>query len=61
MAGIDVRHAETFSKGVEAADEVIPGIKQEIISGQVKPTVKAVEAVARAAPEDRRELAGAVL
>ena len=52
-----VRHAETFSKGVEAADEVIPGIKQEILAGTVKPTIKAVEAVARASPEDRRGLA----
>ena len=52
-----VRHAETFSKGVEAADEVIPGIKHEILAGTVKPTIKAVEAVARASPEDRKELA----
>ena len=52
-----VRHAETFSKGIEAADEVVPGIKQEILAGTVKPTIKAVEAVARASPEDRRELA----
>ena len=51
-----VRHAEKFIQGVEAADEVLPGIKQKISVGTVKPTVKAVEAIARASPEARREL-----
>ena len=52
-----VERAAQFVKGVRAADEAVPGIEQEILSGQIKPSAKAIEAIARASPEDRRELA----
>lgn len=52
-----VQRAEQFAKGVDAADEVLPGIRDEILSGTIKPTEKAVSAVAKADPEERRELA----
>ena len=51
-----VRRSEYFAQGVDAADEVQPGIKQEILSGSIKPTEKAVAAIAKAAPEERPEL-----
>lgn len=52
-----VERAEKYAKGVDAADEVLPGIRKEILSGSIKPTQAAVAAIARAAPEDRAELA----
>ena len=51
-----VRRSEYFAQGVDAADEVQPGSKQEILSGSIKPTEKAVAAIAKAAPEERPEL-----
>ena len=48
-----VRRAEHFAKGVDAAEEAEPGIKQEILSGSIKPTEKAVAAIAKAPPEER--------
>ena len=52
-----VREAGTFAKGVDAAEEALPGIKQEILTGAIKPTETAVAAVARAEPEERPRLA----
>ena len=52
-----VERAEKYAKGVDAADEALPGIRKEILSGSIKPTQAAVAAIARAAPEDRAELA----
>lgn len=55
-----VRRAENFAKGVDAADEVVPGIRQEILSGSIKPTANAVAAVAKAQPEERRQMVEAL-
>ena len=52
-----VREAGTFAKGVDAAEEALPGIKQEILTGTIKPTASAVAAVAKADPEERLRLA----
>ena len=51
-----VERAREFSKGVDAAEEAEPGIKQEILSGSIKPTEKAVAAIAKAPPEERPAL-----
>ena len=51
-----VRRSECFAKGVDAAEEVAPGIKQEILTGSIKPTEKAVAAIAKAPPEQRPAL-----
>lgn len=52
-----VREAGTFAKGVDAAEEALPGIKQEILTGAIKPPETAVAAVAKAEPEERLRLA----
>ena len=52
-----VKRAEQFAKGVDAAEEALPGIKQEILTGTIKPTASAVAAVAKADPEERLRLA----
>ena len=56
LSGSYVRRAEHFAKGVDAAEEAVPGIKQEILSGSIKPTEKAVAAIAKAPPEERPAL-----
>ncbi|NBK19221.1 hypothetical protein [Anaerotruncus sp. 1XD42-93] len=52
-----VKRAEQFAKGVDAAEEALPGIKQEILTGAIKPPETAVAAVAKAEPEERPRLA----
>ena len=51
-----VRRAGQFSKGVDAAEKVAPGIKQEILTGSIKPTEQAVAAIAKAPEEERPAL-----
>lgn len=51
-----MRRAEHYAKGVDAADEIEPGIKRELLSGSIKPTDTAVAAIAKADPEERRAL-----
>ena len=51
-----VRRAEEFAKGLDAAEEVSPGIKQEVFSGELKTRDSEVAAIARAAPDERKEL-----
>jgi ParB-like chromosome segregation protein Spo0J len=52
-----VKEAERYAKGVDAAEEVVPGIRQEILSGKIHPTAQAVAAVADAPVEERPQLA----
>jgi hypothetical protein len=51
-----VESAERYARGVDAAEEMIPGIKVEILSGSIKTTRDAVTAIARASPEDRPQM-----
>ena len=51
-----VIRAEQFANGVDAAEEAVPGIKQEILTGSIKPTEKAVAVIAKAPPEERPAL-----
>lgn len=55
-----VKRAGQFAKGIDAAEEALPGIKQEILTGTIKPTEMAVAAVAKAEPEERPKLAAAL-
>ena len=52
-----VQRAEYYAKGVDAAEEVLPGIKDDILSGTIKPRAPEVAAIARASPEKRLEMA----
>ena len=51
-----VIRAEEFAKGVDAADEVVPGIKKEILSGKTKKSSEQIAAIAKAPQEQRRTL-----
>ena len=51
-----VFRAEEFAKGVDAAEEAVPGTRQKVLSGEVKPTASEIASVARAPPEERPAL-----
>ena len=51
-----VRRAEYFAKGVDIAEESIPGIRQEILTGKIKPTDKEITAITQATPSERTEI-----
>ena len=55
-----IQNASSFAKGVDAAEEALPGIKQDILTGVIKPTETAVAAIAKAEPEERQKLAEAL-
>ena len=55
--GSYVQRASHYAKGVDAADEVLPGIREEILSGYIRPTAKAVTDVVKADKAERRKLA----
>lgn len=51
-----VLRAGDFSAAVDYADEVAPGFKNQLLSGELTPSNKAVQAIAKAKPEDRPAL-----
>ena len=55
-----VMRAGWYAQGVDAAEEALPGIKQEILTGTIKPTETAVAAVAKAERSARPQLAAAL-
>lgn len=51
-----VQNAAGYAKGVDAAEDAVPGTRTKILSGEVKPTAAELAAVSRAAPEERPAL-----
>ena len=45
-----VKRADQYAKGVDAAEEALPGIKNDLLLGKFKPRETDVAAVARASP-----------
>ena len=43
-----VKDAEHFARGLDAAEEAVPGTRQKVLSGEVKPTAAEIASVARA-------------
>ncbi len=52
-----VQNAFYYAKGVDAAEEVLPGVKEDLLSETIKPKDSDVVAIARASPHKRREMA----
>lgn len=50
-----VRSSAEFSKGVDAAEEVMPGIKNKILTGTVEASYKDVIAIGKMPPQKRAE------
>ena len=55
-----VIEAEHYAKGLDAAEEAVPGTRQKVLSGEVKPTAAEIASVARAPPEERPALVAAI-
>ena len=51
-----VQNAAGYAKGVDAAEDAVPGTRAKILSGEIKPTAAELAAVSRAAPEERPAL-----
>lgn len=51
-----VMYADMFAKGVDAAEEAVPGIKKEILSGKIKRPAKEIAEIAKAPVEERKSL-----
>lgn len=51
-----VRRAEKYSKGIDAAEEAVPGAQEEILSGRIKATDEQIVALATIPKEERLEL-----
>lgn len=52
-----VRRAEEFVNGMDAAEEVLPGVSKEIISGKIKPNKADVRAIGKAPINERKQMA----
>ena len=57
VSHMTVKRAEKFVDGVDAAEEVLPGVTKDITSGKIKPKQADVAAIAKAPAEERRQLA----
>ena len=53
-----VFRAEAFSKAVDIADEVDPGIRYDLLSGKIKANEKEIRELVDAAPQERTVLVG---
>lgn len=51
-----VQRADEFAKGVDAAEEAVPGIKKEILSGKIKRSAKEIAEIAKAPVDERKSL-----
>ena len=51
-----VYRAEQFAKGVEAAEEAVPGVLEEILSGKIQATDREISSIAKVPKEKRPEV-----
>ena len=52
-----VQYAGDFVDGMDAAEEVLPGVSKDIASGKIKPKQSDVRAIAKAPTEERKQMA----
>lgn len=52
-----VYYAEDFVDGVDAAEEVLPGVSKDILSGKIKPKQSDMEVIAKAPAGERKQIA----
>lgn len=53
----EIKQAQQLFAGITAAEEVLPGITQEILMEKINPTDKAIKEIAHIPPEQRRAAA----
>ena len=52
-----VKRADLYARGVDIAEETIPGMKEEILSGRLPATAEKVMSMAKMSPEEIKKLA----
>ena len=52
-----IYYAEDFVDGVDAAEEVLPGVSKDILSGKIKPKQSDMEVIAKAPAGERKQIA----
>lgn len=50
-----IKNCDRFSRGVDAAEEVLPGIKKKILSGEINPTKSEIYSLIKIPKEKRKE------
>lgn len=55
-----VLRAAPYAKGIDAAEDAVPGVKKEFLSGRLKATDKEVTAIGLAPPEERASMVEAI-
>lgn len=53
-----VKRAVCFADGVDAAEEVCPGIKKQILSEEIEVTIPELTEIAKMTPEERKDAVG---
>lgn len=56
-----VKRAELFARGLDIMDEIVPGLRNEVLNGKRKIPETGITAIVKANPSDRRELINAIL
>lgn len=51
-----IRRSAIFAQGIDLADEIEPGIREDVLSRKIRPTQEAVAAVVKAEPHKRAAL-----
>lgn len=57
VSHMTVKRAEKFVDGIDAAEEVLPGVSKDILSGKIRPKQSDVVAIAKAPAEERKQMA----
>ena len=53
----EVKQSQQFCRGLDAAEEVLPGIRKEVLNGTINPTDQATKGIARLPMEKRKDAA----
>lgn len=56
MSSRTVQYAGDFVDGMDAAEEVLPGVSKDITSGKIKPKQSDVRAIAKAPAGERKQM-----
>ena len=51
-----VQKADEYARGIDAAEEAVPGARQELLGGRIKATATQVAEIAKAIPEERSQM-----
>ena len=50
-----VKNCDRFRRGLDEADAILPGIRQEVLSGKINPTKSAIYEIPKIPPKERKQ------